>query len=181
MTPQRPQYKHANRFDEGEIADRLRAALAGRETGDAPGQVVWEQRGSEALVHVDRLQVRLLERVVVAAVDLETAETGRGPVVVRLVLGGAQDPAGLVAFTDAHVRGHPVLATRWGDIVRDVFWSALLRIARDHAGERGLAPQAIRVVDGHLVVRPAPATPLKQLVLAHLDPAVPRLQPHDQA
>ncbi len=135
------------------LAARLRTALGG---GSAPPQVVWEDRGAEVLVHLDSLRVHLADRVVVVGLDLEAVETGRGQLVVQLVFGSARGKAGLLASTDEQVRGHAQLAARWGLVFRDVIWAELLHTTRDHAAERGLAPQSLHVLEGHLRLGAAP-------------------------
>ncbi len=155
----RRHYTVADRVSVAALEQRLRSALGGDAT-----QVIWEDRGSDVLVHLDTLRVHLADQVIVVGLELESVETGRGALVVQLVFGSAQGKAGLVACTDEQVRGHPQLAARWGAVFRDVVWAELLRITRDHAVERGLAPQHVHVLDGHLRLGAAPAPQLDHLL-----------------
>lgn len=92
--------------------------------------------------------------------DLECDQTGRTPLVVAFALGSdASTGAALVAVTEAFPRGNPLLAARWGAVVRNAAWSALLQLALDHAAERNLTPGGLSLAGGqfHLTA----ASPLK--------------------
>ena len=162
-------YRVGDRLDEDAIGARIRAALAGQPGSSSASlgpaaAVVWEDAGDEVLVHLDSLQVRLPERMVVISVDLESDQTGRGPVIVRFVFGSTEDALGMVAATDELAHGNPELATRWGDVVRDVAWAALIGTVEEHARERGLAPQAIHFVRGNIRLRTTSDVPLSDRV-----------------
>src|SRR6266542_2445993 len=97
-------YRIADRLTEADVVARLRRALAGLDptvaipvTAAPPGPVVWEDAGDAVLVHLDSVRVRLVDRMVVAAVDLEADHTGRGAIIVRLVFGAVNDGAELIA------------------------------------------------------------------------------------
>lgn len=156
--PQRLAYQVADRLSEADLAARLRSALAGVDPRDAApptrgtlpaAPVVWEDAGDAVLVHLDTAKVRLVDRIAAVSVDFEADQTGRGPVIVRLVFGNG-DEAELIASTDDVAHGHAALAARWGPILRDVAWAVLVGTAEAHAKERGLAAQAIRVTRGQV-------------------------------
>jgi len=115
-----------------------------------PDRVVWVEGGDEVLVHLDRTQVQAMDGMLLVSVELETDQTGRQALIVPLALGAADDPAGLVATTDELPRGEGLLAARWGKAVQAAVWEALLRLASDHAGERGKAPRGFSVGPGGL-------------------------------
>jgi len=95
---------------------------------------------------------------------MESDQTGRGSLIVRLVFGNQEDAAGLFATTDEVVRGQPALAARWGSIFRDLVWSALLGLSRDHAVERGQAPLSINIGQGALQFAASASIPLPDRV-----------------
>jgi hypothetical protein len=145
-------------FDESTLPAALAVRLAGTTANGAalaasPGnQVIWVDAGDEVLVHLDSIQTKVLDRMVLISVDLETDQTGRTPLIVNFALGNAQDPAGLVAVTDEYPRGNGSLAARWGETVQAALWSTLLGLAQDHATERGKAPSGISAATGVLTL-----------------------------
>ena len=144
----------ADHYDESQLASTLAVRMAGAPADGSVlqegsfAQAVWVDGGDEVLVHLNSLQVRILDRMLFVSVDLETDQTGRTPLVVALALGDPNDPAGLMAVTDELPRGHPLLAARWGRTLQDAVWASLLRMAQDHATERGQAPRGLAAVAG---------------------------------
>lgn len=116
------------------LATAFRAALCGPEHAGSP-EVVWSDRGSQILLHVGKLQVRLGKATLVVAVDTESVEFGVAPLVVRFVFGADGGPSSLVAATDETALGHPDVAARWGDLFRDVIWAALARLVDLHSAD----------------------------------------------
>jgi hypothetical protein len=99
----------------------------------APGAVVWVDGADEVVVHLPSLRVALRDRLVAVSVDLEADQTGRETLVMPFSVGGPRDPAGLIAATEALPRGDGLLVGRWGRIVQDAVWSALLAVVDDYA------------------------------------------------
>lgn len=148
----RGRYVIADKLDERQVAALVRSALAGGQSvadGDRQ-RVLWEDAGDEALVHLDSVIARLLPRTVLVSADLETDQTGVGALIVTFALGSLQDKTGLFAMSEERVRGHPLLAARWGTIFRETVWAALLAAARVHATERGKVPVALHPMQGKL-------------------------------
>jgi hypothetical protein len=150
-----------DRLDEAALAAQLQMRLRGAPAdgssvslADAQ-RVVWVDAGDEVLVHLDSIQVRLLNRIIVVSVDLETDQTGRAPLICSLALGGQRDKAGLIATTDEIPHGNPQLAARWGRVLQSALWGSLLALARDHAAERGEDAQALHVMPGRLQLETA--------------------------
>jgi len=164
----RPGYRVANQLTTTTLAQVLREALTGAAQRGA-SEVVWEDRGSQLVLHVGALQVRALDNTLVVAVDAETAEFGVTPLIVRFVFGGARDSAALVASSDETVHGHPLVAARWGPLFRGVIWSAIVRLSEAHAGERGLRPTAIVIGKGRLEFAAKPPVPIQKLAITHLE------------
>lgn len=154
---------------DAQLVRALRAGLQGVpiEGGPAPpdtAPVVWVDTGDELLVHRNSLKVRFAPGIIVVSVDVETVQTGRQRLVVPLALGARGEPSapsspsGLVAVTSREPYTHPLLAARWGRIVQDAVWSALVAMATHRAGGRGLTLRGISVDHRaravHLDVRP---------------------------
>jgi hypothetical protein len=113
-------------------------------------------QGDEVLIHLDSIRTRILDRMLLVSVDLETDQTGRTTMVVPLALGNATDAAGLVAVTDEYPRGNGLLASRWGKAVQAAVWSTMLSIAREHATERSAAPLGISASVGGMNLHAGP-------------------------
>jgi hypothetical protein len=155
--PACPPPKIPDQFDQATLSSTVGVRLAGTPANGAapvaPGnQVVWVDSGDEVLVHLDSVQTRILDGMVLISVDLESDQSGRTPLIVSFALGTATDPAGLVAVTDEYPRGDGSLAARWGEAVQAALWSTLLGIAQDHATERGKAPVGISAASGVLTL-----------------------------
>jgi hypothetical protein len=163
--PAGPAYKIPDRLAAGALATALQTTLAGNPAdgspppaavATAPAKVVWVDHGDEVLVHLDSLKTEVADGRLLVSLDLESDQTGRTPLVMAFALGGANDPAGLVAVTETYPRGNALLASRWGEAVQAAVWSGLLNLAQDHANERGSAPRGIAAVAGTLQFHAGP-------------------------
>jgi hypothetical protein len=115
-----------------ELAVDVRTRLAGGHDAQA---VVWAERGSEAIVHLDSLELALHDGGLTVDIDLETLETGRAALHVILALAASNERPNLVAVTGRRSRGDPVLAARWGRVLEDAVWAAVVAIADERAGD----------------------------------------------
>lgn len=140
-----------------QITSRLTASSADGSQVALASTVVWVDHGDEVAVHLDSLQVRLLQSSLLVSVDLETDQTGRATLVMAFALGTPGDPAGMVAVTDDLPRGNGVLAARWGKTLQMAVWASLLGFAQDTAAQQGGAPLALAVTPGQLTVVAGPA------------------------
>jgi hypothetical protein len=163
----RQAFRIANRLTPTSLARSLSDALTGP-THKRAAEVIWEDRGSQILLYVGKLQVRLADGVLVVAVDVETTESGRTTLIVRYVFGSATGAAGLVASSDAVVHGDPLVAARWGSLLRDVIWAAIVRLSEAHATERGRQPQSIAIRRGQLEFAARAPASLRALAADHL-------------
>jgi hypothetical protein len=163
----RQAFRVANRLAPTSLTRSLSEALTGPAHTGAP-EIIWEDRGSQILLHVGKLQVRVLDGVLAVAVDVETAESGRTTLIVRYVFGDADGAAGLVASSDDAVHGDPLVASRWGALFRDVIWAAIVRLSEAHAAERGQQPQSIAVRRGQLEFAAGAPAQLKVLAADHV-------------
>lgn len=146
-------------------APALAIAIAGRLAGPpadgtrardvaSPPRVVWVEDGDEVVVHLDSTAVEFVDgETLLVSVDLESDQTGRQPLVVALVLGALDDPAGLLAVTDELPRGNALLASRWGASLQEAVFGGLIGLAADHAAERRGAPRGLSLDGGTLRLR----------------------------
>jgi len=153
--PRRTVFVHRDTLDERTLRGLIQRALAGNaDLAAVPASrdraVVWDDSGDQTLVHLDSVVLRLLANSLVVSVDLETVETGRAPLIVVFAFGTERDPAGLVATTDALARGNAMLAARWGRVLQETIWAALIGEAQAHADERGKVPLSMHVAKGGL-------------------------------
>jgi hypothetical protein len=144
-------------FNETQLAAELSVRLAGKPADGFSGsafatgrlqRVVWVDAGSDALVYLDSVRVKIAERAILVSIDLETDQTGRTALVTAFAVGGPGDPLGLLVVTDELPRGNGLLAARWGPAVRDACWAALLSLLNDVAAGLHLAPVGIAAVAG---------------------------------
>jgi hypothetical protein len=158
-----PPFKVPDKLDETSLGSMLKVRLAGspadgsRSAPSQSRQVVWIDGGDEVLVHLDSIQTRIADGMLLVSIDFESDQTKRTPLVISLALGNTDDPAGLVAATDLLPRGNGLLASRWGRAAQDAVWASLLELAADHAMERGLSPATIAAAAGNLHFKAAVA------------------------
>lgn len=129
----------------------------------APLPVVWVDGADEVLVHLPSVRVALRDKLVAVSVDLECDQTGRETLVMPFVVGGLRDPAGLIAATESLPRGDGLLVGRWGRILQDAVWSALLAVVQDYATRLKKLPFGFTAGNGVLSLRAARPEELAQL------------------
>lgn len=162
--PPKSQYCYPLRFPERYTETSLTGELGGRLAGTpadgspltsrgVPGKVIWVDAGDELLVHLDSLRIKLMDRLIVASVDLECDQTGRTPLVCVFATSSGAGDAGLFCTTDEWPRGNELLASRWGEVVQNAIWNSLLALLRDHAAERRVLPAGLSAVSGALQLR----------------------------
>lgn len=158
-----PMTEVPDQFNEASLASALGIRLLGRpadgsraaaSTTPVTAPVIWVDKGDEVLVHLESVHVRMLNGMLLVSVDLETDQTGRSPLVVVLAMGATNDPAGLVSVTDELPQGNGQLAARWGRVLQEAVWAAMLQLVRDHALERGLASRSLNITAGQLSFQP---------------------------
>jgi hypothetical protein len=155
-----PPYKIPDQLGEGDLTTQISIRLVGTTANGVPlatpagtpplNKVIWVDHGNEVLVHLDSTAVRILDRMVLVSVDLETDQTGRTPLVCSFAVSGAGELGGLVATTDDLPRGLGTLASAWGQQLQTAVWSTLMGLVNDHAAERNLTPRELSASAGTL-------------------------------
>lgn len=159
--PPCPPYKIPDQLGETDLTTQISVRLIGNTANGVPlpavptgtpppAKVIWVDHGNEVLVHLDSTAVRILDRMVLVSVDLETDQTGRTPLVCSFAVSGAGELGGLVATTDQLPRGLGSLASAWGQQLQSAVWSSLMGLANDHAAERSMTPRALSAAAGTL-------------------------------
>jgi hypothetical protein len=169
---QPPPLQIPDSFTEATLATELAHRLVGRaasqtpvlSTARFPSKVIWEDAGSEVLVHLDSVQTKLADGLLLVSADFECDQTGRTPLVAVFALTNGADAAGLFATTDELPRGNGLLAARWGIIFQDAVWAALTSLISDHAAERKLFPLALISTGGQLNLRSGPPITATQFI-----------------
>lgn len=153
-----PVYKIPDQLGEKDLTGHIAVQLMGTAANGVPlpdgvappNKVIWVDHGNEVLVHLDSTQVKVLDRMVLVSVDLETDQTGRTPLVCSFAVGGPGELGGLVATTDDVPHGLGLLASAWGKQLQTAVWSTLMGLANDHASERSLTPRGLAATAGQL-------------------------------
>ncbi len=155
-----PPYKIPDQLGEADLTTQISIRLVGTTANGVPlatpagtpppNKVIWVDHGNEVLVHLDSTAVRILDRMVLVSVDLETDQTGRTPLVCSFAVSGAGELGGLVATTDDLPRGLGTLASAWGQQLQTAVWSTLMGLVNDHAAERNLTPRELSASAGTL-------------------------------
>jgi hypothetical protein len=124
-------------------------------------QVVWQNAGSELLVHLKGTRIGVVDGFVLIGLVVETQETGRVEVTVPFAVGSSQRLAGMVVSTEPVPRGPALIIDRWGEPIIAAAWQVLVdvigaltaRVGVDHEGTP-LVPGAIVASKGTLRVIP---------------------------
>jgi len=104
--------------------------------GHPVGPVIWEDGESDVIVHVDKLRLAIKPSLALFEVHLEADNVGLVTLVIPFKIGKSADTASLIISTEHLPRGNPLMAHRWGEIVQEHLWFALLE-----AGEQFKASQ----------------------------------------
>jgi hypothetical protein len=154
LSPTR-RFELAPRMDElsmaAAIARRLSPAAALPPKGFGfPPAVVWTDAGDDILLHLSALRVVLRSGLIVVSVDLECDQTGREALVMPFSVAASRDQAGLLAVTEELPRGNGLLVGRWGKLLQDAVWQALLAIVQEYAGRLHKLPFGMAAEHGVL-------------------------------
>lgn len=95
------------------------------------GPVIWEDAESEVVAHLDKLRFAIKPGLILFEITLEADGTGLVPMIVPFKIGHDVNSASLIISTERLPRGEPLMTHRWGEIVQEHLWFALLE-----AGER---------------------------------------------
>ena len=142
------------RLHSGALADALRERLL-----EGEDVVLWEDGGAHVLVRGEGLEAEVHEQGILVSLPLE-ADEAQGTVSVALAFASGDERPDLVAAAEQRPRGEPVLAARWGELLQDAIFAALVALLEDAAQDAGARPVGLRIRDGALELALAePAEP----------------------
>lgn len=90
------------------------------------GPVIWEDSESDVVVHIDKLRLAAKPGLILFEITLEADGTGLVPMVIPFKIGSDVNTASLIISTEHLPRGERLMAHRWGEIVQEHLWFALL-------------------------------------------------------
>ncbi|MCF6281803.1 MAG: hypothetical protein L3J28_06250 [Candidatus Polarisedimenticolaceae bacterium] len=90
------------------------------------GPVIWQDGESEVIVHLDKLRLAIKPGLVLFEIQLEADNLGLVPMVVPFRIGNDIKSASLTITTEHLPRGDSLMTHRWGEIVQEHLWFALL-------------------------------------------------------
>jgi len=112
---------------QGDVVEHIAQILR----GEKEDPVIWQEDGSDVLVHVDTLAAVFYEGLASFTIDMECDQCGREPLVVRFYLGLKNDLSNLLAAKEEAPAGHPVLVGRWAGPLQDAIWFGLLDLVSE--------------------------------------------------
>ncbi|MCP4424814.1 MAG: hypothetical protein GY803_10000 [Chloroflexi bacterium] len=115
-------------FIPADLTEALRDKLASPDDPKSP--VIWSDGDSEIVVHPAELRALLRPGLVLIELPLSTDQSGKDKLVTAFSVGKTAETATLVALTESVPRGNAILASRWGYVVQEVLWQALLAIGQ---------------------------------------------------
>lgn len=98
--------------------------------------VVWADLDAEVVVRPNLTRLALRPGLVLVEVTLDSDQTGAQPLVVPLAIGTGVTDATRQAVTDHTPRGHAGLAGRWGEILQQAVWNAVLAAGNKFLGDQ---------------------------------------------
>ncbi len=90
------------------------------------GPVIWEDSESDVIVHIDTLRFAIKPGLALFEIHLEADDIGLVPMIVPFTIGRNVTSASLTVSTEHLPRGEQLMTHRWGEIVQEHLWYALL-------------------------------------------------------
>lgn len=135
------------------LQDLVHAAV-GMEGKERRKPVIWEQAGSELLVHLERTRVAVTAGVVLIAVTVEADGIQPVEITVPFATGRSERLAGMVFATEPVPRGPAVIIDRWGEAIVAAAWQILLDVVATISARTGVDTRGTPLVPGAVVAVP---------------------------
>jgi predicted transcriptional regulator len=119
--------------------------------------VIWQEDGSELIIHCDSVQVNLKDSFATCSLDVECDQTGKASVEMTFCLGSKNLLTNLSSTSEEAPRGPPIIIGRWGPILQDVFWHGLLDLVAVKTESPEIGPKGIGADEGALWISTRPA------------------------
>jgi len=107
-----------------------------------PSAVKWKEGDRELLIFPSKVTASFAAGVIAVSIPVSSDQSGDATVHVSLVVGDPNQPAGLIAATDARPTGPPLIIDAWSGALIAFAWHIVLEIVTNIAGGAG------RDVDG---------------------------------
>jgi hypothetical protein len=116
-----------------ELTSALQRQLASG--GAATDALVWTDGDSEVVVYPSQSKVVLQPGLILVEVRLAADQSGTTPValVIPISVGQSAEDAALIGVTEDVPRGNALLASRWGAVVQNAVWHALVQVGEEKA------------------------------------------------
>jgi hypothetical protein len=107
-------------------------------TQNNSGAIVWTQDGNELVVNTGKVTVDLDDGLVLVTIPVSCDQSTDATVQVPFAVGGATQPAGLVAATEERPRGPAVIVDVWAEALTAFAWRELLTVLMRIAAQAGV-------------------------------------------
>lgn len=114
-------------------------------------QVIWEQAGSELLVHLGRTRVQVVEGLIIVGLTVESNESGQVEVTIPFAVGRPDRLAGMVVTTEPKPRGPTIIIDRWGESLIAAAWQAVLDVIGTLSARAGVDEEGSPLLPGAIV------------------------------
>jgi hypothetical protein len=124
--------------DELQQLATVAATSAAGVPGGAPADtVVWTHGGSELLVIVAKVRVRVDKGLVLVSIPVSCDQVPDARIDVGFAVGDDERPAGMLAVTEDRPRGPRAVVDVWGDALTAFAWQIVLSLTSGVAGATG--------------------------------------------
>jgi hypothetical protein len=114
-------------------------------------QVIWEQAGSELLVHLGKTRVQVVEGLIIVGLTVESNESGQVEVTIAFAVGRRDRLAGMVMTTEPNPRGPTIIIDRWGESLVAAAWQAVLDVISTLSARAGVDEEGSPLLPGAIV------------------------------
>ena len=122
-------------------------------SGGQEAPVIWQEDGSDVLVHVSSLKVALQSGMASFSIDMECDQCGRENLIVNFYLGGKDDLTNLNAMREEAPKGHPIIVGRWAGPMQEVIWAGLIDLVASQSNSASMEAMGVGADEGHLWIR----------------------------
>jgi hypothetical protein len=136
------------------LATVAATSAAGVPDGAGTDTVVWTHGGSELLVIIAKVRVRVDEGVVLVTIPVSCDQVPQADIDVGFAVGDDKRPAGLLAATEDRPRGPRAVVDVWGEALTAFAWQILLSVTSGVAGATGEDADQAPLVPAALTASP---------------------------
>jgi len=152
-----------------DVAEHLSQILR----GEKEDPVIWQEDGSDVLVHVSSLKVVLQSGMASFSIDMECDQSGRENLIVNFYLGGKDDLSNLAASKmEEAPAGHPILVGRWAGLMQEVIWAGLIDLVASQSNSASMEAMGVGADEGYLWIRCSSEPRAKSHVIIKESPEV---------